>query len=95
MEELEQRIIALRQLLNGEREPAELSRRPVIDLRDGHRPAHAAPGPLLDDLTTPATVVRLEVEQDQEPTPLHAVGSAADRDELTRSQVAEVIRLQA
>lgn len=94
MEELEQRITALRQLLNGEREPAE-GPRPIIDLRDSHRPAHAAPGPLLDDLTTPATVVRLEVDQDQEPTPLHAVGSAADRDELTRSQVAEVIRLQA
>lgn len=46
MENLERRIEGLRQLLSGEVNPAPVARKEVdVD----HRPAHAAPGPLLDD----------------------------------------------
>ena len=78
MDELGRRIDELRRLLDGEVEPAQGQCSPLLDLDSGHRPAHAAPGPLLDELTTPETVIRIEVDDQRPRTPQHAAPSAVD-----------------
>ncbi len=96
MQELERRIGALRQLLSGETStPPSVPEPETVEMFLGHTPAHAAPGPLLDELTTPDPVVHLEVVQAEPDAhrPVHA--RSADADEVTGLEGDEVIRLKA
>jgi len=105
MPELEQRIEALRQLLHGETStPAPVHEAQAgqhahvneggasPEMFAGHRPAHAAPGPLLDELQTPESVVNLhELRSAHGHQPAHS----AERNEASGVEGGEVIRLQA
>ena len=86
MENLERRIENLRQLLSGDVavEP------PARKAAPAHMPAHAAPGPLLDDY---APVLELVDEANH--APAHAAPGSADLDEVASDEGAEVIRLKA
>lgn len=50
MAELDARIGALRELLHAERAAPPVPESAPIEIFEGHEPAHAAPGPLLDKL---------------------------------------------
>jgi len=87
MESLERRIENLRQLLSGEGS-VELPDRDAPGLP--HTPAHAVPGPLLDDYSPV-----LELVDEVQHTPAHAAPGSADLDELAGGErAAEVIRLK-
>lgn len=61
MQDLDQRIRSLRQLLNNATSTTSLAPEPeAVEMFQGHAPAHAAPGPLLDELALPEHVVRLD-----------------------------------
>jgi len=92
MQELEHRIVALRQLLDGETPVSSPSHASEGELFGGHTPAHAAPGPLLDELRGPESVVNLhELRADRKHRPAHS----AEGHEAPGFESDEVIRLQA
>lgn len=78
MEDLEGRIESLRRLLHGESPvppaPPRAEPKPV-KMFEGHRPAHAAPGPLLDELQTPDRLT--DRTEAKEPRPEHRPAHAA------------------
>lgn len=97
LQDLERRIRSLRQLLNGEAPtPPPIPGSETVEMFQGHSPAHAAPGPLLDELQTPDAVVHLEIvpRHAAEHSPAHAQLSA-DADEVTSIERDEIVRLQA
>lgn len=96
MQELERRIGALRQLLSGEAStPVSALEPETVEMFLGHAPAHAAPGPLLDELTTPDPVVHLEVVHGEPDAHRPAHARSADADEVASLKGDEVIRLKA
>lgn len=68
IDEIDQRISRLRSLLSAEATVPTAQEADALDLFEGHEPAHAAPGPLLDKLSSPGAPTAERAEH----RPLHA-----------------------
>lgn len=100
MKDLEQRISSLRQLLNGEAASPPAAEPESVAMFQGHAPAHAAPGPLLDELQTPQAAGQLEVVKSEIGNDAPAVhqpehARLPESDEFASLEASEVVRLQA